>query len=125
MPTDNPDPIAAGEAIALPENGVISGDIAREDASGFNLLEPGTYLVSFTLPLAEAGEVVLTLNGDELPYTAAVGAAAGQLSGTAIVNTTLATSTLRLINPTGGTAFSLGTGTALPASAHLTILRLA
>ena len=124
LPPDNPDPIAAGDTVALPENSTIFGSIAREDDSGINLLEVGTYLVSFTVPTEGGGQLVLTLNGTELGYSVAA-SATGELVGTAIVTTDTATSTLRLANPLGGTPITLSAGGTTPNTAHLTVLRLA
>ena len=129
MPTDNPDPIAAGAAVAFPRDGVNSGSILRNTDTEFALTEVGTYLVSFTATASEAGQLVLALNGTEIPYTL-VGrdATNSQISGMALITTTLATDLLTVQNPaTATSAITLtpGAGGTDPASAHLVILQIA
>jgi len=84
--------------------------------------------VLFQVSVTEAGQLVLTLNGQELPYTVA-GRAAGttQITGTALVETTATDATLTLRNPEGTAAALTITplaGGTEPVSAHLTILRI-
>ena len=77
---------------------------------------------------AEAGQLVLTLNGAELPYTV-VGRDAGgsQIVGAALVETTAADSVLTVRNPEGTADAITLTPTAggtEPVSAQLVITQL-
>ena len=129
MPTDNPDPIAPGAAVAFPQSGVTSGTILPSSSTEFALTEVGTYLVSFTLPLTQSGQVVLALNGTELPYTVVGnGGDNTQLTGMALVTTTQATDLLSLQNPSAATTsltLTPSAGGTQPVSAHLLVLRIA
>ena len=67
MPGDNATPIAAGGDISFPVTAAIGGTgISRLSATSFGLA-PGVYQVSFNVTTTEAGQLVLTLNGTELP----------------------------------------------------------
>ncbi len=127
IPTDNPDPIAAGETVDFPEDGPGSGEITRAGTDSFTLPAAGDYLVQFRAAVTEAGQLVLALDGTELPYTVTGRTAAGSdIVGLAIVTAT-AGSVLTVRNPTGtGTALTLtpSAGGTDPVSAHLTILQL-
>lgn len=129
MPGDNAASIAAGADVEFPQDGPNSGtEIARISASSFTLLEPGIYKVDFQASVSEAGQLVLTLNGAEIPYTV-VGRTTGtsQIAGTALVETTVATSVLTVRNPAGNAAaltLTPAAGGTEPVSAHLVILRL-
>lgn len=129
MPTDNPDPILPGGDVAFPQNGAIRGtDITRTGDTSFTLVTPGTYQVQFQVPVSEAGQLVLTLNGAQQLYTVAGQSGTnGQLTGVALVQTAEANEVLTLRNPAGNTnslTVTPSAGGAAPASAHLTILRL-
>ena len=129
MPGDNAAPIAAGEDIAFPQDGPNSGDgIARTGASTFTLADIGVYQVYFQASVDEAGQLVLTLNGTEVPYSV-TGRATGtsQITGTVLIETDIADSVLTLRNPEGtATAITLtpNAGGTEPVSAHLVITRL-
>jgi hypothetical protein len=130
MPTDNADTVGAGEDVDFPRNGVIANtNIGRINNSTLLLAATGTYLVSFSVPVTEAGQLTLTLNGVELPY-AVFGRSTrtSDITGTTIITTSTANSTLTLRNPaTNPTALTItpyACGT-LPVSAHLTIVQLA
>ena len=128
MPSDNPDPIAAGADIAFPQDGVASAAITRVDDTTFSVSEIGTYLIYFQLPITQSGQVELTLNGAPLPYTVVgVSDEGSQLTGTALVNTTVATSVFTLRNPEGNSPLTLtpSAGGTQPATAHLVILQIA
>ena len=129
MPTDNADPIAPGAAVAFPQAGVSDGVILQSSDTEIALTEVGTYLVSFTLPLTESGQVVLALNGTELPYTVVGnGGDNTQLTGMALVTTTQATDLLSLQNPSAATTsltLTPSAGGTQPVSAHLLVLRIA
>lgn len=128
MPPDNAAPVAPGEDVSFPNDGVTATGITRVDDSSFNLTAVGTYLVLFQVSVTEAGQLILTLNGADLPYTV-VGRATGasQIVGTAIVTTAAENSVLTVRNPEG-TADALTitpvAGGTRSVSAHLTIVQL-
>ena len=129
MPGDNADTVAAGTDVDFPQDGPNSGTgISRASASSFTLADIGTYLVQFQVSITEPGQMVLTLNGAELPYTV-VGRATGtsQIVGIALVATATENAVLTVRNPEGTadalTITPLAGGTE-PVSAHLTILQL-
>lgn len=130
MPPDNASTVGVGEDVAFPRNGVIANtNIGRTNDTTFLLSATGTYLVSFNVPVTETGQLVLTLNGAELPY-AVFGRATGisDIAGTTIITTTTANSTLTVRNPASNTTALTVTPNAcgtLPTSAHLTIVQLA
>ena len=129
MPPDNTATIAPGTDVSFPQDGPNSGtDISRTSANSFNLGLIGTYQVLFQVGVSEAGQLVLTLNGDELDYTV-VGRATGtsQIIGMAIVTTTAVDSVLTVRNPADNAAALTITPTAggtAPVSAHLVITQL-
>ena len=130
MPPDNTAAIAAGGDVAFPQNGPIANtNIGRIDDSSFLLAPIGTYMVTFTVPVSEAGQLVLTLNDSELPYTL-VGrnATDSQIVGTALITTTAENSTLTVRNPATATApitVTPGAGGTEAVSAQLVIVQLA
>ena len=129
MPTDNPDPIVAGADVSFPQNGPTSAtSITRASATSFTLADPGVYQVLFQVSATEGGQLVLTLNGEELPYTV-VGRETGatQIVGIALVETTVADSLLTVRNPEGtGDPLTLtpNAGGTEPVSAQLVITQL-
>ena len=129
MPSDNPATIAPGTDVSFPQDGPASGaDIARSGPDAFTLTQIGVYQVLFQVSVTEAGQLILTLNDEDLPYTVA-GRATGtsQIVGMAIVETTAVDSVLTVRNP-DGTAEALTitplAGGTRPVSAHLVITRL-
>ena len=129
MPSDNPTPIAPGNDVAFPQNGVIANtNIGRTSDTEFLLNATGTYLVMWNATLAEAGQLTLTVNGVESPSTVVgTGTADGEIVGFTIINITdAATVTVRnpVVNTTDLTLTPNAGGTA-PVSAHLTIVQLA
>jgi hypothetical protein len=130
MPNDNASTVAAGTDVSFPQNGpALAGtNITRIDFMTFSLGAIGTYQVMFQVSVNEAGQLDLTLNGSELPYTV-VGRATGtsQLVEMALVQTTSVDSTLTVRNPAGNstalTITPLAGGTS-PVSAHLVVTRL-
>ncbi len=130
MPSDNTTPIAPGEDVAFPQNGQIANtDIGRVSDSSFLLDSIGTYLVLYEVSAEEAGQLVLTLNGEELPYTLVGRTAAGsQIVGTTIVTTTEEDTLLTVRNPSVSTTdltLTPSAGGNAPVSAHLVITRIA
>ena len=130
MPGDNADAVAPGADISFPQTGPVGGSsIARLSDSSFTLTSVGTYQILFQVSVTEPGQLVLTLNGTEIPYTV-VGRATGtsQIVGMALINTTLATSVITVRNPADNpaalTLTPLAGGTE-PVSAHLVITQLA
>ena len=108
--------------------GVSGSGIARTGPDSFNLAEIGTYQVFFQVSVTEAGQLILTLNGEDLAYTVA-GRAAGttQIVGLAIVETTVTDSVLTVRNPEGTAAALTITplaGGTRPVSAHLVITQI-
>lgn len=129
MPPDNAATVAPGTDVSFPQDGPNSGSgIARSGTSTFNLAEIGTYQVLFQVSVTEAGQLMLTLNGEDLPYTVA-GRATGssQIVGMAIVETTVIDSTLTVRNPEGTAAALTITplaGGIRPVTAHLVIMQI-
>lgn len=128
MPSDNPTAIAAGADIAFPQQAAIGGtSITRVSDSSFALVEAGTYQVIFTAAAAEAGQLVLTLNGTEVPYTVTGRSAVDSpITGVSII-TAPAGAVLTVRNPAASAAsltLTPSAGGTDPVSAHLTIVRL-
>lgn len=129
MPPNNSDTVAAGESVDFPQNGPIGGtSISRINDSSFNLADVGSYQVLFNVTATEAGQLVLALNGVELPYTVAGRSADGsQIVGMSIITTTSEDSVLTVRNPEGTApplTLIVDSGGTEPVSAHLVILRL-
>ncbi|GLB60441.1 hypothetical protein NCCP133_25730 [Cytobacillus sp. NCCP-133] len=81
---------------------MLMSDIVRATADLFTLSEIGTYQVLFQVSVDEPGQLILTLNGDDLAYTV-VGRATGtsQIVGMALVQTSVINSILTVRNPAG------------------------
>ncbi len=130
MPPDNAATVVPGADVAFPRNGPIANtNIGRLDDVSVNLAPIGTYLVLFQVSVTEAGQLLLTLNGQELDYTT-VGRAtdSSQIVGTAIVSTTEINSILTVRNPAGNAAALTITpvaGGTESVSAHLVIVQIA
>lgn len=106
MPPDNAATVAPGTDVSFPPDGPNSGsDIVRIGPDSFNLAQIGTYQVLFQVGTTEAGQLILTLNGESLEYTV-VGRATGtsQIIGMALVTTTTINSVLTVRNPAGNAA---------------------
>jgi hypothetical protein len=99
LPPDNPFFVLPGGAVEFPQDGPQSGDVIRLSASTFNLPFAGVYRVSFSVPVDEAGQLQLELDGTALAYTVS-GRATGSspIHGEALVFAT-AGSNLVVINP--------------------------
>lgn len=129
MPPDNAATVAPGTDVSFPQDGSNSGiSIVRTGASSFNLSEIGTYQIYFNVPVTEAGQLQLSLNGAPLNYTV-VGRATctSDISGMFIVETTIINSILTVRNPTGNAAALTITplaGETNPVSAHLVIIQI-
>ncbi len=129
MPSDNADTVAPGTDVDFPQDGPTSAtSITRTSSSSFTLTDIGSYLVFFQVSVTEPGQLVLTLNDTELPYTV-VGRATGtsQIVGMSIINTTVATSVLTVRNPASeadALTITPSAGGTEPVSAHLIIIKL-
>ena len=129
MPSDNSATVAPGTDVEYPQDGPNSGTgINRTGPSSFNLTDIGFYQILFQVSVGEAGQLILTLNGEDLDYTV-VGRATGtsQIVEMAIVETTSVNSILTVQNPAGNsTALTITplAGGTRPVSAHLVITRL-
>jgi hypothetical protein len=128
MPEDNEATVAAGTAVEFPQDGPASGTIVRNNATQFILPDIGIYEVNFQVSVTEAGQLVVVVDGTELPYTV-VGRATGtsQIVGVCLVETTLLDSVLSINNPLGSaTALTITSeaGGVDPVSAHLVIKRV-
>jgi hypothetical protein len=128
MPGDNSATVAPGTAVAFPQNGPTSGLVTRLGASTFALTNIGTYRVAFLVSVSEPGQLVLVLNGAQLPYTV-YGRATGtsQIAGEALVQTSAINSVLSVDNPLGeSTALTItpSAGGTDPAVASLVIEQL-
>ena len=87
-----------------------------------------TYQVFFQVSVTEAGQLILTLNDTDLPYTV-VGRATGtsQIIGMALVETNSMNSVLTVRNPAGAAEALTITplaGGVRPVSAHLVIIQI-
>lgn len=104
MPNDNPATVAATVAVAFPTAGPNTAPlgILASGPDNFTLTAIGIYRVSVQLSVTEAAQMVLTVNGVELPYTT-VGRATGtgQLTMVVLITTTTPSSILRVTNPAG------------------------
>lgn len=128
MPPDNAATVAPGTDVDFPQDGPSSTGIARTGPSAFDLAEIGTYRVAFNVPVTEAGQLLLTLNGADLAYTV-TGRATGtsQITGEALVQTTVVNSILTVRNPAGNaTALTITplAGGTRPVSATLIVEQL-
>jgi len=127
MPGDNAATVAVGADVEFPQDGPANG-IFRTTPSIFFLTDTGTYEVSWQVPVTEAAQLVLTLNGLELPATVA-GRATGttQISNHVLISVPNPFSLLTVRNPLGNptaltiTPFAGGTN---PVSASLVIKRV-
>ncbi|HWD95965.1 MAG TPA: hypothetical protein VG246_06065 [Acidimicrobiales bacterium] len=121
---------APGESVPFPDPGPSdgSGAIIPSTVSSFVMAAVGTYEISFQVPVDEAGQLELAVNGTPLPYTT-VGRATGtsQITETTLVTTTDVNSFLQVLNPlVNGITLTIGanSGGQLPTNATLLIERL-
>ncbi len=130
MPPDNAATVAVGSDVDFPQDGPSSGGgtLQRTSANSFTLPDIATYRVDFEVSVSEAGQLVLTLNGTDLAYTL-VGRASGdsEITGDALISTTVINSVLTVRNPSGNTNALTITplaGGTRPSAASLTIEEL-
>lgn len=77
IPPDNSATVAPGTDVSFPQDGSNSGsDITIIGPSSFNLAQIGSYQVLFNVGVTEAGQLIITLNGEDINYTV-VGSATG------------------------------------------------
>ena len=129
MPPDNSATVAPGTDVSFPQNGPIANtNIGRLGPSSFNLGPIGTYQILFQVSVTEAGQLILTLNGQDLDYTVACRATGtSEIVGMAIISTTAVNSVLTVRNPAGNAAALTITplaGGTRPVSAHLVITQI-
>ena len=129
MPPDNAATVAPGTAVDFPQDGPTDGEIVRTGPDTFLLPEIGTYRVTFQASVAEAGQLIVALNGADVSRTV-VGRATGtsQIVGSTLIETTSVNSILEIRNPAGNAAALTLTplaGGTRPVSANLVIERLA
>ena len=127
MPPDNASTVAVGTAVEFPQDGPDAGIDMRAGASSFVLPVTGTYRVSFSVPVTEAGQLGLTRNGVELDYTI-TGRATGTspIAGESLVEAA-AGDVISVVNPSGNsTALTITplAGGTHPSSASLIIEQL-
>jgi len=126
-PPDNAATVSIGGAVDFPQDGPEDGNIQRLSQDAFVLPDIGVYRVSFVVPVSEAGQLQLTLDGTPLAYTL-VGRATGtsQISGESLVQTTTANAVIQVVNFTSSSALTitpLAGGTA-PAASTLIVEQL-
>lgn len=83
---DNPNPIAPGDEINFALDGPNTGTaIARNPNNiyDFYLNTAGVYRVTYTVPVVEPGQLVLSIQGSPLPYTTS-----GRDTGTSLITLT-------------------------------------
>jgi hypothetical protein len=105
MPPDNAATVAPGTAVQFPQNGPTTGEISRAGAGTFLLPNVGTYCVTFSVPVTQAGQLVLDLNGAELAnsvYGRATGTTA--IAGATLIQTATINSVLSIDNPSSAAA---------------------
>jgi hypothetical protein len=129
MPRDNADTVAVGDSVQFPQNGPNSSSIQRGERDGvFSLGNVGTYRVTFSASISEAGQLGITLNSRIVDYSV-VGRATGttQILGDVIVTTQEKDTMLSVVNPEGNSTALTVTpeaGGKSPVSASLVIQQL-
>ncbi len=130
MPPDNPAQILAGGDVAFPNDGLSSSTtITRATSSSFNLLVVGTYLINFQVSISESAQLVLALNGVELPNTV-VGRYTGttQIIGSSVISTVVPNSVVSVRNPAlnlSNFTVTTNSGGATPVTANVNIYQIA
>lgn len=110
VPSSNAVPIVAGDTVEFVTDGLFYSDrIIRSGVTvdDFILKDVGFYKVSFGATLSGAGQLGVLLASALVPYSVVGVAGAGRLFGSCIVSVTVANSILSIVNPVGGTTFSL------------------
>ena len=99
MPPDNGATVALGAAVEFPDNGPSTGTIAATSPTTFALPDIGVYSVTFSVPVDEAGQLALFLNGAPLLNTV-IGRATGTspIAETTLIQTVTPNSLLSVNN---------------------------
>ena len=98
-PTDSPTPIAPGEDLPFPRDGIRVGTVTRLSPATFRLNERGVYLIIFRVPTLSGARLLLSLNGRELLETAVESTFGGTLCGSALLPVGAAGATLSIRYP--------------------------
>ena len=129
MPLDNAATVTPETDVIFPQDGPNSGaGISRTGPNNFNLADIGTYQILSQVRVNEAGQLVLTLNNNELAYTVVDKATeTSQIIGMAIITTTSINSiqTVRnLKNNAVAITITPNAGGTEQVSAHLVITQI-
>jgi len=132
MPPDISATVAVGAAVDFPQDGPLSGGIARTGPNTFALPSIGVYEVFWQVSIVEAGQLILALDSGSGPVEVAstvVGRATGtsQIVNSVLIQTSAPNTILTIRNPTGNpvalTVTPLAGGTH-PVSATLVIKQI-
>ena len=129
MPPDNSATVGVGIDVSFPQDGANSNtSISRLSDSSFNLAEIGVYQIIFQVSVNEAGQLIITINGEDIAPSV-IGRATGtsQIVGTSIIETDTENSIITVRNPAGSASALTITpleGAVRPVSAHLVITQL-
>jgi hypothetical protein len=124
MPSDNAFVIASGTDVSFPQTGpTVGAGVTRITSTSFNLAVIGVYQVLFQISVNGTGQLLVTLNGFDLPYTVIGGS---DITGEVLIQTTNVNSILTIRNPLGNAPLTVNAnvGGLRPVSAHLIIARL-
>ncbi len=132
MPPNNSATIAVGGSVQFEQNGPNNSSITKVGFTQFILPDIATYQITFLVTIAEAGQLILTLDSGSGPVeivNSVTGRATGtsQIIGISQIETTVINSILTLNNPSGNsTALTImpSAGGTHPASAHIIIEQL-
>ena len=130
MPPDNAATVAVGGDVDFPQDGIntAGSDITRLTGDSFQLGADSIYEVLAQVSIAEAGQLILTLDGVDIPSSVA-GRATGtsQIVVSALIQTGGSDQVLTVRNPSGNAAALTITplaGGTRPVSATLLIKRI-
>lgn len=85
MPFDNESSVAVGGDVQFPNTGPsTAGGLISGIGSAFVLGQAGVYRVTYQVPVSEAGQLIITVNGVGVPYTVA-----GRATSTSNIGTTV------------------------------------
>ena len=95
--------VAPGGDVAFAQDGPSNGSgITRTGDATFQLAEAGTYLLQFNVYATDPCPLVLTVDGEEIPYTISGGVTA-QCVGTSVITTQTANALVTVRNPAANT----------------------
>ena len=129
MPGNNSVPLPAGAAVQFPLTAIDTGYVASHLTSSLvSLNKTGTYWIEFTVNVIETGQLALRLNGVQLPSTVfGRNSNSSSITGMSIIATSVANSTLEVVNPASAThslTITPSAGGLEPVTAHLIIIRM-